>query len=102
MKLKHTGIVSCFFFLSAIVFAQAQIPRDVTTTTEIPGVVAAGTKWKLVWQGTNNADGIVGTSDGGLLFAQEQPSTILKLDANDRDTVFVSDTHGSGSVAIDA
>src|SRR5438067_1416228 len=47
--------------------------------TGIPGVIAAGAKWKLVWGGNNNADGLAGTPDGGLLFAQEQPNRISKL-----------------------
>jgi gluconolactonase len=72
------------------------------TVTEIGGVVAAGSTWTLAWQGTDNADGIVGTSDGGLLFAQEQPSRISKLDRDDRVSVFLHDTHGAGAVAIDA
>jgi gluconolactonase len=72
------------------------------TVTELSGVVAAGSTWTLAWQGTDNADGIVGTSDGGLLFAQEQPSRISKLDRNDRVSVFLRDTHGAGAVAIDA
>jgi gluconolactonase len=55
-----------------------------------------------VWQGTDNADGIVGTADGGLLFAQEQPNRISKLDRNGRASVFLEDTHGAGAVAIDA
>jgi len=75
--------------------------REVTVT-EIPGVVAAGAKWALAWQGTDNADGIVGTSDGGLLFAQEQPNRISKLDRNDRVSVFIENTHGAGAIAIDA
>ena len=62
--------------------AQPQGAREVTVTA-IPGVVAPGAKWTLAWQGTNNADGIVGTADGGLLFAQEQPSQVSKLDEND-------------------
>jgi len=70
--------------------------------TEIPGVVAAGAKWTIAWQGTDNADGIVGTADGGLLFAQEQPRRISKLDRNDRVSVYLEGTHGAGSVAIDA
>jgi gluconolactonase len=81
--------------------AQPQGVREVTVS-EIPGVIAAGTKWKLVWQGTDNADGIVGTPDGGLLFAQEQPNRISKLDANDKLSVFVGNTHGAGSVAMDS
>ena len=37
---------------------------------EIPGVIAAGAKWQVAWQGTDNADGPVGTPDGGIAFAQ--------------------------------
>jgi gluconolactonase len=75
-------------------------PRDVAVTT-IPGVVAAGAQWSVVWQGTNNADGIVGTSDSGLLFAQEQPNRISKLDKDGAVSVFLENTHGAGAVAID-
>src|SRR6266481_2056549 len=47
---------------------------------DIPGVVAAGRKWTFVWQQAgNNGDGIVGTGDGGLLLAQNDSSTIVKL-----------------------
>jgi gluconolactonase len=80
---------------------QPQGARDVRVTG-ISGVVAAGTAWTIAWQGTDNADGIVGTADGGLLFAQEQPSQVSKLDANDRVSVFLRDTHGAGALAIDA
>ena len=80
---------------------QERLPREVTVTP-IPGVIADRVNWQEVWQGTNNADGIVGTSDGGLLFAQEQPSTIRKLDKNDNDALYISGTHGAGAVAIDA
>jgi gluconolactonase len=36
------------------------------------------------------------------LFAQEQPRRISKLDATDRVAVFLSDTHGVGSIGIDS
>jgi gluconolactonase len=75
--------------------------REVTVT-EIPGVVAAGAVWKLVWQGTDNADGIVGSKDGGLLFAQEQPNRIGKLDKNDKLSVYLEDTHGTGALTVDS
>ena len=75
--------------------------REVTVA-EIPGVIAAGAKWSIAWQGTDNADGIVGTSDGGLLFAQEQPNRISKLDRKDHVAPFLEDTHGAGAVSIDA
>jgi len=75
--------------------------REVTVT-EIPGVVAAGAAWKLVWQGTDNADGIVGSKDGGLLFAQEQPNRISKLDKNDKLSVYLEETHGTGALTVDS
>jgi gluconolactonase len=81
--------------------AQPQGAREVTVT-EIPGVVAAGAKWTSAWQGTNNADGIVGTEDGGLLFAQEQPSQVSKLDKGDHVSVFLRETHGTGALSVDA
>ena len=75
--------------------------REVIVTA-IPGIVGAGATWTLVWQGTDNADGIVGTEDGGLLFAQEQPNRISKLDTNDKVSAFVQNTGGAGSVTIDS
>jgi gluconolactonase len=80
---------------------QPQSARAVVVSP-IPGVVAPNRRWMLAWQGTDNADGIVGTDDGGLLFAQEQPNRISKLDANDKVSVALEDTHGTGAVAIDA
>jgi gluconolactonase len=79
--------------------AQPQGVRDVTVGG-IPGVVAAGAVWTRAWQGTDNADGLVGSDDGGLLFAQEQPNQVSKLDVNDRVSVFLRDTHGAGALSI--
>ena len=66
------------------------------TVAGIPGVIAAGAKWTKAWQGFDNADGLCAAPDGGVFFAQEQPSTIRKLDKNDYDSAFVKDTHGAG------
>ena len=76
-------------------------PEKQVTITAIPGVIAAGAQWKLVWQGPDNADGLVGTKDGGILFAQEQPSTIGRLDKHDKSSIFARDTHGTGALGID-
>ena len=81
-------------------FAQPAPEKEVTITA-IPGVIAANAKWKLVWQGPDNADGLVAMKDGGILFAQEQPSTIGRLDPNDKFSIFVKDTRGTGGVAFD-
>ena len=75
--------------------------RDVHVAA-IAGVVAAGSRWTVAWQGSDNADGIVGTPDGGLLFAQEQPRRVSRLDAMDRVSVVLEGTRGVGSIAIDA
>jgi len=80
---------------------QPQPARDVTVTA-IPGVVAAGASWTVAWQGPDNADGIVSTEDGGLLFAQEQRNQISRLDRNDRVSVALRDTHGTGAISVDA
>jgi gluconolactonase len=99
-------VVSAVLFFSGRSGAQQlgappQGAREVTVS-EIPGVVAAGAKWTLAWQGTDNADGIVGTDDGGLLFAQEQPSQVSKLDKDGHVSVFLRDTHGTGALSVDA
>ena len=81
---------------------EGRLPPEVEArVTAIPGVIAAGEEWELVWGGSDNADGIVGTPDGGLLFAQEQPSRIGKLDVNGQRTTYLENTNGAGSISID-
>src|SRR5947209_18824304 len=112
MKFKILSTGGCCFLVFALVlggilvgqqrrggggeggFPQPAPEREVTVTA-IPGVIAAGAKCKLVWQGPDNADGIVGTKDGGLLFAQEQPRTVGLLHPKDKFSIFVTHTHGS-------
>jgi len=79
-------------------FPQPAPSKDVTITA-IPGIIDAGAKWKLVWQGNENADGIVGFKEG-LLFAQEQTNRVNMLDKHDKFSVFLSNGHGPGAVAI--
>src|SRR5262249_17575663 len=82
-------------------FAQPQSARTVTVR-DIPGVIAADATWRIAWQGTDNADGIVGTSDGGLGFAQEQPNRVGKLGRDDRCAVLLSGPRGAGSLSLDS
>jgi gluconolactonase len=70
--------------------------------TAIPGVIGAGAKWELVWAGFQTADGIVGTPDGGVLFAQEQSDSIRKLDASGKEFIYITDAHGPGAVSLDS
>jgi gluconolactonase len=81
--------------------AQLMPGERVASVTAIPGVVAGGTAWQRVWAGFDNADGIVGTPDGGLLFAQEQPGTVRRLRPNGTTDVYLRDTGGAGSLSVD-
>ena len=71
------------------------------TVTAIPGVIAAGQRWKMSWQGMgNNADGILGMDDGSVWIAQNDNSDILKVDRNGNASVIYKDTNTGGAVAI--
>jgi gluconolactonase len=114
MKRKAMCTIASYFFGATLVFGGSAVaqqrtggafpqpaPERQVSITGIPGVIAAGARWKLVWQGPDNADGLVGTKDGGILFAQEQPSTVGRLDPKDNFSIFAADTHGTGALGID-
>lgn len=70
------------------------------TSTAIPGVIAAGQKWKLVWEDKgNNADGPVGMDDGSLWLAQNDKSTVVRIDKDGKASVIYTDTYTGGSIA---
>src|SRR5687767_1106401 len=72
-----------------------------SAVTAIPGVIAAGQKWTKVWQSSgNNADGIVGTPDGGLLIAQNDNAQVLKLDRDGKTSVAYKDTNTGGALSF--
>ena len=101
---RALSALAAFVLMAAALAGQRGGPpgaREVTVAA-IPGVVAAGAAWTVAWQGTDNADGIVGTVDGGLLFAQEQPNRISKIDRDGRVSIFLENTHGTGAIALDA
>jgi sugar lactone lactonase YvrE len=71
------------------------------TVMAIPGVIAAGQQWKMLWAGTgNNADGILGLDDGSVWIAQNDNSDILKVDKNGNASITYKDTNTGGAVAI--
>src|SRR5437773_6360891 len=81
--------------------APAPPPHREYKVTEIPGVIAAGQMWKTVWTGTgNNADGPVGTSDGGMMFAQNSNSKVMKLDKNGKVSFPYSGTNTGGAITM--
>jgi gluconolactonase len=75
-------------------------PAAPPASTAIPGVIAAGQNWKVVWQWEgNNADGIIAGPDGTLLFANNDASNVMKLDpATGLATIIHKDTNTGGAV----
>lgn len=71
------------------------------TSSAIPGVIAAGQQWQVVWswQG-NNADGPIAGRDGNLLFANNDASNVMELDpATGLATIVYDDGNTSGAVS---
>jgi gluconolactonase len=80
--------------------APAAAPQQ-NTVVGIAGVIAAGQQWKEIWQvDGNNADGIIATKDGGLLIAQNDNSTVVKLDKDGKVSPAYTGLNTSGSVAM--
>lgn len=73
------------------------------TVAGIPGVIAAGAKWTEVFRTDgNNADGLVGTDDGGVLFAQNDNNQVGKIDKNGKVTYPYTGLNVSGSLAMNS
>ena len=69
--------------------------------TAIPGVIAAGQKWKSIWTGTgNNADGIIATKDGGILAAQNTNSDVMQIDKDGKVSFPYKDTNTGGALSM--
>jgi gluconolactonase len=77
-------------------------PREYTVTA-IPGVIAAGQKWTTIWKGSGNvADGMIGTSDGGVMIAQNDKSDVLKIDKDGKESIAYTDTNTGGALSMNS
>lgn len=76
-------------------------PAAPAPSTAIPGVIAAGQSWKVVWQWEgNNADGPIAEPDGTILFANNDASNVMRLDpATGLAKIVYADTNTGGAVA---
>jgi gluconolactonase len=73
------------------------------SSLEIPGVIAAGQKWKVIWEDKgNNADGIVAFDDGSVWLAQNDNSDVVRVDKNGKASVIYTDTYTGGSIAANS
>jgi gluconolactonase len=93
--------IAVALLLATPTLAQTPPAERQITVSSIPGIVAPGAQWKMVWSGTDDADGIVGTSDGGVIFAQRAVSRVRKLDPDGKTSVLVENTDAAGSLAVD-
>jgi len=81
--------------------AQPAQPTEYTVAA-IPGVIAAGQRWKMLWTDSgNNADSPIGLQDG-VLIAQNDKSQILKVGLNGVVTLVATDTYTGGALAMNS
>ena len=89
---------ACLVITSAQGVGQAQ---GEIAITPIPGIIAAGARFTQVFQTVgNNVDGIVAAADGSLLASQEDNNAVLKIDKDDRASVYLAGV-AVGSLSID-
>ena len=68
--------------------------------TGIPGVVAAGQRWRKIWEGSgNNTDSPIAT-DKGILLVQNDLSDIIEVGLDGSVSVVATDTYTGGALAL--
>jgi sugar lactone lactonase YvrE len=78
-------------------------PFQDIAATEIPGVIAAGQHWKVVWEDPGNgADGIVGFDDGSVWIALTDRSEVVRVDRHGKASVIYTDTYTGSALAANS
>jgi sugar lactone lactonase YvrE len=80
---------------------QAPPPTE-TEAPAIPGVVAAGTKVRVIKFGFEGTEGPIGLPDGSVIFTETQANRITKIDASGTTSSFLENTNGSNGLGFDA
>jgi sugar lactone lactonase YvrE len=70
-------------------------------TNAIPGVLAAGQSWKVVWSWEgNNVDGPIAADNGAVMFANNDASNVMQLDpSTGLAKILYHDTNTGGAVS---
>src|SRR6478609_878367 len=90
-------------FHAAPAAAQGQPAAEATVdVAAIPGVISGDAQWSTFWSGPMIVDGMAAAADGGLLFAQEQSNSIIKVWPDGKWWVQWPFVAGAGSVSVDA
>lgn len=76
-------------------------PPPPPPSSAIPGVIAAGETWKVVWHWEgNNADGPIAGPEGSMLFANNDASNVMQIDpATGLARVIHADTNTGGALS---
>ena len=91
------------FLAAAPAAAQGQPAAEATVDiAAIPGVISGDAQWSTFWSGPMIVDGMAADADGGLLFAQEQSNSIIKVWPDGKWWVQWPFVAGAGSVSVDA
>jgi gluconolactonase len=89
---------------ACLAVASAPVPghaQGEATIKALPGIIAAGARFTQVFQTVgNNVDGIVAAADGSLLASQEDNNAVLRIDQDDRASVYLAGV-AVGSLSID-
>jgi len=102
-RLLTAGLAGVALILAAPAAAQGQpAPEAQVDIAAIPGVVSDDARWELFWAGPMIVDGMTAAGDGGLLFAQEQSNSIIKVWPDGKWWVQWPFVAGAGAVSIDA
>lgn len=102
-RVLGAGLACVALLLAAPAAAQGQpAPEAAVDIAAIPGVISGDARWKTFWAGPMIVDGMTAAEDGGLLFAQEQSNSIIKVWPDGKWWVQWPFVAGAGAVSIDA
>ncbi|PCJ41543.1 MAG: hypothetical protein COA71_08275 [SAR86 cluster bacterium] len=72
----------------------------VSASPAIPGVISAGQNWETVWSWLgNNADGLIATEGGGIMFANNNASNVIQLNLDGSAEIVYDNTNTGGAIS---
>ncbi|MDG2090308.1 MAG: SMP-30/gluconolactonase/LRE family protein [Gammaproteobacteria bacterium] len=79
---------------------EAPAMEVIPTSSSIPNVVGADQEWELVWSWNGNqADGHIATEDGGLMFANNDASNVIRLNLDGSAEIVYENTNTGGALS---
>ena len=82
MRCRNAYVALLMFLIVPSVFGQNPV-----SVPDIPGVVAARTKYVLIKEGMKSSEGTIAARDGSLYFTEPSENRIYRVDAKDHVTV---------------